>query len=179
MFKKILMLLAVLVAGFSVVVSKQPSEFRVERSTTINAPADKVFALVNNLEKWDSWSPWADLDPNATHSLEGSAEGVGAIMRWAGNRDVGEGSLTITKSEPSSLIEYKLDMIKPFADTSTSEFHFDADGDKTTVTWSMYGEANFVHKAMALIFNCKKMIGERFEQGLENLKSVSETPAAE
>lgn len=174
MLKKILILLIVLVAAFAIVVSRQPSEFRVERSATIDAPAAKVFALVNNLQKWESWSPWANLDPKATHSLEGPAEGVGATMRWSGNREVGEGSLVITESKASELVQYKLDMVKPFAGSNMSEFHFDSDGDKTNVTWSLYGEADFIHKAMGLIFNCKKMVGERFEQGLENLKTVAE-----
>ncbi len=63
MLKKILIGLAVLVALFVVVVALQPSEFQVERTATIAAPPADVFAQVNDLHKWDAWSPWAKLDP--------------------------------------------------------------------------------------------------------------------
>jgi hypothetical protein len=58
MLKKILIGLAVLIALFLVIVALQPSEFRVERTTTIAAPQADVFAQVNDLHKWEAWSPW-------------------------------------------------------------------------------------------------------------------------
>ena len=175
MLKKILLVLIALIVGFAIYVSRQPSEFRVERSLTIAAPAAKIFTLVNDFHQWDAWSPWAKLDPNATHAIEGTGEGVGAIMRWSGNSEVGQGSMTITESKQNELVQYKLEMLKPFPGNNTSEFNLKADGDKTTVTWSMYGENDFIHKAMGVIFNCKKMVGERFDQGLENIKTLAET----
>jgi hypothetical protein len=63
MLKKIAIALIVIIAAFLVIVATQPSEFRVERTTTIAAPADAVFAQVNDPHKWDAWSPWAKLDP--------------------------------------------------------------------------------------------------------------------
>ena len=89
MLKKILIGLAALVLIFVIVVSLQPSEFRVERSATIAAPQTSVFEHVNDLRKWDSWSPWAKLDPNAKVNFEGPESGQGAAMNWAGNDEVG------------------------------------------------------------------------------------------
>ena len=71
MLKKILIALAVLIVGFIVVVALQPSDFRVERSATVAAPQADIFAQVNDLHKWDAWSPWAKLDPDAKISFEG------------------------------------------------------------------------------------------------------------
>ena len=65
MLKKILIALAAIIAVFLIVVALQPSEFHVERTATITAPPATVFDQVNDFHKWDAWSPWAKLDPNA------------------------------------------------------------------------------------------------------------------
>src|SRR5712691_556201 len=99
MLKKILIALAAIVVVVVVVVALQPSEFRVTRTAVISAPAPAVFAQVNDFHKWEAWSPWARLDPAMKQTYEGAREGPGAIYRWAGNREVGEGSMTITESQ--------------------------------------------------------------------------------
>ena len=95
-------------------------------------------------------------------------------MRWAGNKKVGQGSMTIIESRPDEFISFKLEFLKPFAATNTAEFTFTSENDQTTVTWTMYGKNNFKSKAMGLIMNCEKMVGGQFEKGLAALKSVVE-----
>ena len=170
----ILILAAIAVIIFIVVAAMQPSDFRITRTGTITAPASAVFAQVNDLHKWDAWSPWAKLDPDAKNSFEGSESGVGAIMRWVGNNKVGQGSMTIMESRPDEFISFKLEFLKPFKATNTSEFTFFSENDQTSVTWSMYGKNNFMGKAIGLIMSCEKMVGSQFEKGLATLKSVVE-----
>ena len=129
MLKKILIGLAVLVALFVVVVAMQPSEFHVERTATIAAPPADVFAQVNDLHKWDAWSPWAKLDPNAKIAFEGPEAGQGAAMSWAGNDKVGEGKMTMVESRPSEAVKLKVDFVKPFEGTSNSDFALKPEGD--------------------------------------------------
>ena len=124
MLKKIFVGIVVIVVAFAVIVALQPSEFRVARSTTISAPPAAVFAQVNDFHNWEAWSPWAKLDPAAKATFEGPRAGKGAIFRWAGNEEVGEGSMMITESRPSDLIRIKLDFLKPFEATNTAEFTF-------------------------------------------------------
>src|SRR6185312_13629205 len=138
MLRKILIGLAVLVVLFVVVVAMQPSEFQVERTATIAAPPADVFAQVNDLHKWDAWSPWAKRDPSAKQTFEGPPAGEGASFQWAGNKEVGEGRMTIIQSHPSDLVKLKLEFFKPFAATSTAEFTFKPEGNQTAVTWSMF-----------------------------------------
>jgi hypothetical protein len=99
MLKKIVIALIVIIAAFLVIVAIQPSEFRVERTTTIAAPAEAVFAQVNDLHKWDAWSPWAKLDPAAKVTFDGSDAGQGAAMSWSGTDKVGEGKMTIVENQ--------------------------------------------------------------------------------
>jgi len=175
MFKKILIALAVLIVGFVVVVALQPSDFQVERSATMAAPQAELFAQVNDLHKWDAWSPWAKLDPNAKISFEGPESGQGAAMTWSGNDKVGEGEMTVVESQPNDAVKLKVDFVKPFEGTSNSEFGFKPDGDQTAVTWTMSAHHNFLEKAFCLVMNGKKMIGDDMEKGLAQLKSVAES----
>ena len=170
----ILILVAIAAIIFIVAAAMQSSDFRVTRTATISTPASAVFAQVNDLQKWDAWSPWAKLDPDARNSFEGPVSGIGAVMRWAGNNKVGQGSMTIIESRPDEFIRFKLEFLKPFAATNTAEFTFNSENDQTTVTWTMYGKSNFKSKAIGLIMNCDKMVGGQFEKGLAALKSVVE-----
>lgn len=174
MVKKILVALLAIVGLFLVVVAMQPADFRVTRSTTVNAPAARVFEHVNDFHKWDAWSPWAKLDPNMKKTHEGAPAGPGAIYRWSGNDDVGEGQMTLTDTKPSERVRIKLEFKKPFEATNTTEFSFKPEGDKTEVTWSMSGTNNFMAKAFGLLMNMDKMIGGDFEKGLTQLKAVAE-----
>ena len=174
MFKKILIGLAVLIGIFVVVVAMQPSEFRVERTATIAAGQADLFAQVNDFHNWDAWSPWAKLDPAAKVTFEGAEAGQGAIMNWAGNDKVGEGKLTIVESRPSDLVRIKADFIEPFAGTSTSQFEFKPEANRTAVTWTRSSEPGFTGKAFCLVMNGKKMMGDDMEKGLAQMRSVAE-----
>ena len=166
--------LVAIVVVFVGVVAMQPSEFRISRSATISVPPGEVFAQVNDFHNWDAWSPWAKLDPAATNAFEGPSAGTGAKITWSGNDEVGEGTMTLTESRPNDLIRIQLDFVRPFEDTSTTEFTFKPEGDQTLVTWTMFGQQKFISKAVCLFINMDKMLGAQFEQGLANLKSVVE-----
>jgi uncharacterized protein YndB with AHSA1/START domain len=174
MLKKIFLTLVALIVLFVVVVAMQPAAYRVERSTKIAAPPATVFPLVNDFHRWDSWSPWAKLDPGMKTTFEGPAAGAGAIYKWIGNKDVGEGQMTLLESKPNELVRIKLDFLKPFKDTSTTEFTFKPAGDQTEVAWSMSGDRNFFAKAVCMFMNMDKMVGGDFEKGLAKIKSEAE-----
>lgn len=176
------MLPILLAVGFIVlllfaIIAGRPDEFKVMRSATINASPDKIFPHVNELRQWEDWSPWAKRDPNAKSVFEGPAGGIGAVMRWAGNKEVGEGSMTITDSRANESIRIKLEFLKPFKATNTAEFVFKSVGNQTEVIWSMTGVNNFFFKAFSLFMNCDDMVGRDFERGLAAMKSVAEADA--
>ena len=178
MIKKVLLgivvVIVVLVVVFVCIVALQPSHYRIERSATINAPASAVFTQVNDFHKWEAWSPWAKLDPAMKQSYEGAPAGTGAVYTWAGNSQVGEGRMTITDSHPNDLIKIKLEFVKPWAATNATDFMFKPQGNQTAVTWTMDGDNNFMGKAFGLFMNMDKMVGDDFQKGLAQMKSVSE-----
>lgn len=175
MLKKVLLILVALIGAFAVYVALQPDELHVERSATISAPADVVFTQVNDLHKWDAWSPWAKLDPGAKVGFEGPSAGKDAAFTWSGNDKVGEGKMTVVDSRPNELVDISVAMTKPFENKSDSKFQFKPEGNQTLVTWSMGGRQGFLEKAMCIVFQGKKMLGGEMEKGLAQLKTVAES----
>ena len=178
MLKWILGAVAVVIVAFVVVVALQPTDFRIERSATVRAPAAAVHAQVNDFQNWRAWSPWEKIDPALKRSYEGPKAGTGASYAWQGNSDVGEGRMTIVESKPGELVMIKLEFIKPFAATNNTEFRFKQAGAgadaSTAVTWTMSGQNNFLARAMCMFVDMDKMVGAQFEQGLAQMKAVAE-----
>jgi hypothetical protein len=174
MLIKALIILAVVVVVFLVFVAQRPSAFRVTRSASIAAPPQAVFGQVNDLHKWEAWSPWAKLDPAAKNGYAGPPEGAGATFTWSGNNKIGEGRMTISESRPYEFIKFKLEFVKPFKGNNTAEFTFKPEGNQTVVTWTMLGQNNFISKAMQVFVDCEKMVGGQFEKGFVEMKAITE-----
>jgi hypothetical protein len=161
-----------IIAILLIIVALRPADFRVERSATISAPAIELFEQVNDHRKFAVWNPFMKLDPNVKNTYSGPDSGVDATCSWDGNSKIGAGSATIIESKPGELVRQRMDWKRPMEGTSTVEFTFKPDGDKTVVTWAMYGKNNFMGKIVSLFINCEKMVGPQFEQGLTNLGKV-------
>jgi uncharacterized protein YndB with AHSA1/START domain len=170
----ILLALALIALIFVIVVTGQPDEFVVVRSAQIPASPDRVFAHVNDLHKWETWSPWARLDPKAKNTFDGPPSGAGTSMKWEGNNKVGAGKMTITDSQPGQLVRFRLEFERPMKATNTAEFTFRPEGGQTVVTWKMAGQNSAMGKLFGLLMNCEKMCGDQFNQGLANLRGVVE-----
>jgi len=157
----LVVLIAVLV-GF---IATRPAEFRVERTAQLNAPADVIFPLIDNLHNWPAWSPYEKLDPEMKKTFEGPEAGAGASYGWDGNSQAGAGM--------------KLAFTRPFESACQIKFRLVPDSGGTKVTWSMVGENNFIGKAMCLVMDMDQMIGKDFEEGLASLSKVAQekTPA--
>ena len=178
MIKKILIGLAAIIALFLIVVATRPGNFRVERSATLPASPAALFEHVNNHHKFSVWNPFMKLDPNVKNTYSGPESGVGAVCSWDGNRDVGAGSCTIIESKPGELVRCRMDWKRPMEGTATVDFTFKPEGDKTVVTWAMYGKNNFMGKVVSIFMDCDKMCGPQFEKGLADLGTVAAASAS-
>jgi carbon monoxide dehydrogenase subunit G len=170
----IIVLLVVAVVALLGFAATRPDTFRIQRSAAIKAPPEKIFAFINDLHSWVSWSPWENLDPALKRTYSGAANGPGAVYEWEGNKNVGKGRMEIAEMSPPSRITIKLDFLKPFEAHNTAEFTLEWQGDSTQITWAMHGRQPYMFKVMGLFFSMDKMIGKNFETGLANLKSIAE-----
>lgn len=173
MLKIILIVVVVLLAIILIYAASKPDTIHVERSISIKAPQEKIFALINDFHQWNEWTPY-NKDPAMKKTYSGSASGKGAMYAWEGNKDVGQGEITITDSTPPNEIALDLHMISPFEGRNSVVFTLSKMGDSIQVTWSLVGKQSYMAKVMGLIFNMDKMIGRDFEVGLAKLKTVSE-----
>jgi len=175
MIKTIAIVAVVLIAAILVFAATRPDTFRVQRATTINAPPEKIFGLINDLHKWAAWSPYERKDPAMTRTHSGAMSGKGAAYEWAGDKTVGKGRMEITDTSPPSKVTIKLDFVKPVEAHNIVEFTLEPKGDSTNITWAMHGPSPYVSKVMGLFFDMDSMVGKDFEAGLANLKTVAET----
>ena len=175
MILKALIGVAALALVLAFFVSRQPETFHVERSITIEAPAERAFAQVNDFRAWRAWSPYEKLDPEMMRLFGGPATGEGASYTWAGNDQIGKGRMTIERSVPASQVAIRLEFIEPFENTCQANFSFAPSPEGTRVTWAMDGHNNFIGKAMHLFMDFDSIIAAQFDSGLQQLKTLAET----
>ena len=174
MLKTIAIVVAVLIAGVLIFAATKPDTFRVQRSTSIKAPPDRIFAILNDFQKWGSWSPFEKKDPAMKRTFGATTSGKGAVYAWEGNKDIGQGRMEITESVPPSRVTIKLDFVKPFEAHNIVTFTLEPKGDTTNVTWAMQGPTPYFAKVFQVFVSMDSMVGKDFEAGLATLKAVAE-----
>ncbi len=168
-------ILLVIIAIGLIAVLIQPAQGHIEKSIVINAPASSVFAEVSDFEKFNAWSPWAKMDPEAKQTVEGAAASVGHKMSWDGPK-TGTGSQWTEEIREN---EYVKNGMK-FGGSETTfynEFILTPEGEGTKITWT-YDGANegLSGKAMWLVMG--SMLSNQYEQGLSDLKQIVESKPA-
>jgi uncharacterized protein YndB with AHSA1/START domain len=171
---KIAVSVLVVIAAILVFAATKPSVVRVQRSRSIQAPPDKIFALISDFRNWSRWAPQDRDDPTMRRTYSGSENGVGAISDWNSTGSAGKGRMEITESVAPRKISIKVDFVKPFAAHNINEFELEPDGTSTKITWSMQGTNVYLMKLMSIFVNLDRMMGKHFETGLDNLKTASE-----
>jgi hypothetical protein len=181
LLKKIGLALVGLLALLVLVSFFLPSQVHVERSRTIAGSPEAAFNQVNTLKNWENWSPWHRIDPrHTTYQFSAQPAGEGAWYSWqSANPNVGDGKLTVTKSQPNEVVEADLEF--GGMGTSKSSYRFVPGGSGTKVTIAMDNDMSrpvVVGKYLGLFMD--RMLGPDFDKCLTNLDSVvaRQAPAA-
>jgi hypothetical protein len=173
LLKKIVLVVLLIPIVLVVVSLFLPAQYRVERTTSINAKPDAVFARINTLKQWPEWTAWTVAKyPDMKISFAGPESGVGATYTWDGE-STGQGTLKITRSEPAKEIAYDLEFDHgKFVSKGT--IALEQAGETLKVTWVNEGDLgwNPVSRVFGLFMD--KMIGPDFEEGLRNLQKLAE-----
>lgn len=150
-----------------------PSSVRFERSILIDRAPSLVFPILNSWQRFNEWSPWAAIDPNATYEYSGPTSGVGAKMRWSGNEAVGQGGQEILLSQPDTALDVQLD----FGDMGQplTTWRLSPEGEGTRAIWSF--EAKFGADPVQRWFGLltERFVGPDYERGLSQLKTLVES----
>ena len=150
-----------------------PGRFHMERQIVVNAPADKIFAIVSDLNRAKDWSPWMGLDPQMTLTIEGPA-GLGQKMSWVSkDPNVGSGTQTTSEFVANEKVVSALDFGEMGKADATVLLA--PEGAGTKVTWTFDSSLNsMLERWFGLIL--ERMIGPDFEKGLATLKAFAEKP---
>lgn len=150
-----------------------PSKIHVERSIVVNTTPEIPFNLINNLSKFNDWSPWYDIDTNTTYTNSEVNTGVGAWISWkSDNSNVGNGKLSITESKPNEIIITKLEF--EGWNPSIASYQFNAVNNATKITWNMDSDMGFNILGRWFALFMDKMIGNDFDKGLTAIKKICE-----
>jgi len=173
MVLKIALSIVVLIVLLLVFAATRPNYFRAQRSITIHAPQEKVFALINDLHAWDAWS--ADNGGGTVQkAYTGPASGKGAMAEWDAAGRAGSAKMLITESVAPSRVLVNVDWRRPFEANNLNEFTFHAQGDETEVIWSIQASNPYSMKLIGVFINIKSEFGKHMEAGLRNLKNAAE-----
>lgn len=174
MLKAFLLVVAAAIAALLIYAAFKPDSFRLSRSTTIAAPPDKVFALINDLRQFNTWNPFAKKETAVVLTYDSVAAGVGGAYHWKGDK-TGEGRMQIVESVPGQRVSAKLDFVKPMEAHNAIDFTIQPQGDKgSTVTWAMHGPMPYLSRLMTVFFDMDKTVGKDFDAGLADLKALAE-----
>ncbi len=155
-----------------------PKHVHIERSVDIDAPADFVFSHANTFEAMQTWSPWAELDPEQVTTITGEDGVVGTIYEWEGNDQVGKGE-QIIKEVTANKIVTDLHFIEPFEGMSEATFTVESAENGSKATWAYDEETNFMSRVMYTFINMDEMLGSDFQKGMDKLKSIVESAKAD
>ncbi len=150
-----------------------PNKVRVERSITVNTEAEVPFKLINNLDAFNSWSPWDDMDSTAQYKYSDTLVGENAWISWiSSNAKIDKGKLTIISSKPYELIALKLEFNNQ--EPSVTKFIFNEENNSTKLAWQL--EINFGYNLIGRWFGLfmDDMIGADCEKGLLKIKQLCE-----
>jgi hypothetical protein len=78
MIVKVMIGLAALLSTMLVVAATKPKTFRIQRSTSIDAPPESVFVLIDDLHNWARWAPQDKEDASMKRTYNESEHGAGA-----------------------------------------------------------------------------------------------------
>jgi uncharacterized protein YndB with AHSA1/START domain len=165
--------IAVAVVGLLAFASTKPDTFVIQRSTTIKAPPEKVYALIQDFHQWGQWSPFEKLDADMKRTYGEPAAGVGGTYAWVG-KNAGSGKMTIKEATPARRVAIALDFTKPFPANNTATFDLEPVGEGTKVTWAMTGKSPLMFKVMDTLMGMDKTVGKDFDKGLADMKAAAE-----
>ena len=155
------------------IAARRPDRFRVTRTAVIKAPAARVFALINDLKTFNTWSRCLHRDAGVHGLYSGPAGGVGAACTWQ-IRQTGSASLTITRSEAPVGLAMTLAVTPASPAHHGADFTLWAEGDNLTiVTWVVHGPAPYLARVKGLFVDTDRAIGNGVEADLANLKRLA------
>lgn len=170
--KRILIIIAILIAVPLIAALFIQKEFTVTREITISKPKQAVFDYLRLLKNQDNYNKWVLEDPNVKKEYRGNDGTVGFVEAWESEK-VGKGEQTIRKITDGERIDYDIHFIKPMeGQANTSLATESLSPTETKVKWVFNGSMHYPMNVMRPFVD--KMLGGDLQESLNNLKKQVE-----
>ena len=169
MLRKLLTIVGILILVFVVLGALLPRQYHVSRSIVVNAPPARIHPLVDDLKRWEEWTPWRATDASIVTTFGPTTVGVGASQTWKGEK--GEGRLTITKSDPGKGIEFDLVFVHDGEIPGKGWITYSPAVGASRVEWALDGSMEMPVVGGYFALMSDMMMGGMLEQGLKSLKA--------
>ncbi|MFV8225980.1 SRPBCC family protein [Christiangramia aquimixticola] len=151
-------------------------DYDVSRTVVINKSREEIYNFVRQLRNQPLWNPWFQRDPNAIMKYKGHDGREGASFYWKGNNRVGEGVQKIVKAKQGRVFETRILFIKPIKVNALTYMGVkEIEDEKSKMVWGTRGNLAFPLTIISLFYSPEKALGEKFDQGLKDLKKILET----
>jgi hypothetical protein len=178
---------ALKIAGISVLalvliavitISIRSPQSHMERSIIVNGPPAAVLEQFSNFKKFNEWSPWSKMDPQAAYTFEGPESGVGAKMSWDGPES-GKGGQETIEYEEGKRVKNKM-WFEMMEGAMFSEIVVEPVTEGTKVTWTYDQDVTgtgAMNAAVGKFFGMMMdgMMGKQYEDGLNSVKTIVES----
>lgn len=142
--------------------------FRVSQTQVIKASPEAVFSQLNTLQNWKNWSYWQGLDDKMSITYNDIAAGEGASYSWKSEKkELGSGTLTITKSQPNGYLQCSL-LFEGYG-TSGSEYILKPVEGGTELTSAMNTETKGIFNKLMARMMMKPMMVKAFKASADKM----------
>ncbi|MCK5359512.1 MAG: SRPBCC family protein [Gammaproteobacteria bacterium] len=163
-FIKIIILAAIILAIGGIFL---PQEYTVSRELVMQASAEEVHHLVEDMDSWDRWAAWDEAVPPAGSQKANMESGIGSGKYLKGAS--GSGWFVITNNSVVDGFEYAV--YSDNGDKATANVTFLDLGGETKVTWTVRGSVKKPPVIAPYIALSKEFVlGSSLSQNLKNLK---------
>ena len=123
-----ILLIILILVGFL-----RPAHWTAEVSVQSHLDPDVIFTYLNDLEKWDEWTMWSDIDSEITDP----SHGEGAMRTWQ-DEYFGSGKIRIVESYPPTILAYEV--TNDSGAWVFGEFRLTVLPTSTLITWTEQGD---------------------------------------
>ena len=167
----VLIFLGLLFTLFSLFI---PSTVRVSRVVEINAPADKIYITISDVNNWSKWMPWSGAD--SLFNIKTNTVGgiVGSSYSWTViNNSSQKGKITIKEITAEEIItENELSGYN--TSPGSIKLHKDPSGGVILVEWKVKVALKWYPWSKLKGILLDKIYGPVLENGLARLKTTCE-----
>lgn len=173
--KKILVFLFFMILSGALLSFFLPVEQKIEKSVTINAPVAEVYKNISSLNKFNSWSVWSQGDSSLRNTYSEKDGMTGAKATWTGDPAIsGKGEMEIISLKENKEAVFAIRFMEPKKIDARSTITLEEKNGQTVVTWRFTVPTPRPWNISNLFYKMEKQMGGDFEQGLTNLKKLTE-----